>query len=283
MQSWHPGLDQFTALLHAPFHTQLRHLLVRLQLASLVSQGGRDVHMERLRDDTDLIHLRQRFDAWDDRDGDAHLSGHLHKLEVLPVVEEQLCHRILRTQILLLFQHLQVKLQVRCLVVLLRIASHTILERLTWHLDVSSVEELPRIEPVDLFNQLRSMTVSTLLRHKTLLIRRLVTPQNQDVLDAQELQVEQHILRVLTREPRTQHMRHHLQPIVLHDGTRHSNRARTAPQTVLYIRSVRLFHIDIFTAMRRDIDQFRLKLPQDVHRPEQVPRTRTLQRWQYFE
>ena len=114
-----------------------------------------------------LCQLGKRLDAWNDRNGDAHRTGFLHKLEILLVVVEQLGHGILRAQILFLLQILHVHLQVRSLFMLFGVAGHAEVELLAWTLDGRTVSKEPLIKLPYLFDKVRRVGVSARSGHKT--------------------------------------------------------------------------------------------------------------------
>ena len=165
---------------------------------------------------------------------------------------------------------------------LLGISSHAIRERCARVLDQGAINELPLIEEVHLFNEFGGMAVAILHGLETSLILCLVATQDEDVLNAQKLKVEQHILNILFRHATHHHMRHHLDAIFLHDGTCHRNRTGTATHEMTEISAIGLLHIHILTAVSRDVDVFGTKLFQCINRAEKSRRACPLHWWQHL-
>ena len=133
--------------------------------------------MEGLGYHRQLCEFCHRFDARDNRNGNTHRTGFLHKLEVFLVVVEQLGHGILCTQLLLLFQILHVHLQVRRLLVLLGIAGHTVVELPAWTLDRRAIGKEPLVKLLHLSDQFRRVRMSARGGHETAVLLGLVTTQ----------------------------------------------------------------------------------------------------------
>ena len=149
--------------------------------------------MEGLGYHRQLTQFRHRLDAWNDGDGDAHLTSLLHELEVFLVVVEQLRDGILRAQVLLLFQVFHIAFQVGRLLVFLRIASHSEVELRSWMLDGCAVGEESLVEAHHLFDQVRCVGVSAWSRGEATVLLGLVATKQHEVADAQELQVQQFV------------------------------------------------------------------------------------------
>ena len=84
------------ALFSSPLNTQLACIVISLALYNFPCQRLWNVAVEGFGHHRQLGELGHWLDAWYDRYGDAHLTGFLHKLEILLVVIEQLCYSILR-------------------------------------------------------------------------------------------------------------------------------------------------------------------------------------------
>ena len=239
--------------------------------------------MECFRHDSQLRELGKRLDTWDNRNRNAHLPSLLHEVEVFSVVKEQLRHGILRTQVLLLLQVLHVEFQIGSLLMFLGIASHTILEGNARFLDGSAVYEESLVESVDLLYQLRRMGVSVLDRLECLVVFRLVASQQQEVGDAQELQVEQFIFYVFRRGTAANHVGNHGYVVFVLDGSCNGDCA-WSPAYALTLK-VAIFQLlkHVFAVVRGDIDEERVKVFQFVNRGKECICARPLEWREHFE
>ena len=292
----YPVSIELTTLFCGPFDSQLPGILVGLTLHDLPGQRLGDIAVERLRHHRQLTQFRHRLDAGDDGDGDAHCPGLLHKSEILLVIIEQLGDRILRAQILFLLQILHVHLQVRRLLVLLGIAGHAVVEFPARPLDGCAVGEEPLVEALYLPDQVRRMRVTAGRRHKPAVLLRLVATQQQDVADAEELQVEQLILDVLDRRAAADHVGLYGDIIPLLDGScyRHRSRAPAHPNPfkprLVHISCPRAFvpplprylAVHELRVVGGDVDVGGVELAQFVDVCKQAFRARPLQRGQHL-
>ena len=283
MDILHPVLIQFATLLRGPLDTQQAGVLVRLTLHDLPCQRLRDVAVEGLGHHCQLTQFRHRLDARDDGDGDTHLPRFLHKLEVFLVVEEQLGHGILRPQILLLLQILHVHLQVGRLLVLLGITRHTIVERLARPLDGRAVGKETLVEALHLPDQVGGMRMSARCGHETAVLLRLVATQQQQVADAQELQVEQFILDVLDGTAATDHVGLHRDVVPLLDGGCNGHRTRATADALPLKLPVLQFLIHKLRMVGRDIDVGWVEFAQFVDVGKQLVGACTLQWGKHLE
>ena len=170
---------QFPALLDAPFDAKGFGVVVVLALESLVHKLLREVGVEGLRQGGELRQLGERLDARYDRYVDASLSCRLDVADELLVVEEHLRDHILRSGIHFSFQPVQILLEVRRLLVLLGVASHSVVERLDRRFYRRAVHELAAVEVVDLLLQLQGVAVSILHGLEYVLVLGFVATQHQ--------------------------------------------------------------------------------------------------------
>ena len=181
---------QFFTLLSCPLDTKLAGVFIGFALHHLLGQWFGNVTMESLGHDRQLTQFSHGLNARNNGDGDTHLSGLLHKGEIFLVVEKQLGDGVLCSQILFLFQILHVHLKVGCFLMLLRIASYPVVKRTTRILDGSTICEETLVKPLHLLHEIRGVSMSTWGWHKSTILFRLIATQQQQIADAQELQVE---------------------------------------------------------------------------------------------
>ena len=278
----YPVRVEFLALLRRPLHAQRPGIVVGLAFHHLPGQCLGDVAVEGLRHHRQLREFRKRLDAGDDGDGDAHRPCLLHKGEVFLVVVEQLGHGILRAQVLLLLQILHVHLQVRCLLVLLGIAGHAVVKRLAGSLDGCTVGEETLVEAFHLPHQVRRVGMSPGRRNEAAVLLRLVATQQQQVADAQELQVKQLIFDVLYRCTAADHVGLHGDVVPLLDGCGYRHRPRATADALPLKLSVLQFAVHELRVVGGDVDIGGVELPQPVDVGEELLRARPLQRGQHF-
>ena len=164
----------------------------------------------------------------------------------------------------------------------LRIASHAIREGRFGDGHLRAVDKDAFVEVVDLFLQFDGMAVAPLFGHEHRLVLGLVAAQHQQVGDAQELQVEQHVFDVFGRESAAQHVGHHGDVVFVLDGGSDGYRTGTLADVDFLVATVGHRLVNIFAVMRRDVDVFRVELAQLVddviHFLDAVP----FQRWENF-
>lgn len=275
--------DELVALGGAPLDAYLAHLVVALAAQHLGGQGLRDVYLEGLGDDAQLAGGLQGLDAGDDGDGDALGTGTLDETEVAVVVVEELGDGILGTGLDLLAQPVEVHIHVGRLLVLLGVAGHAVGEGLAGLLDGRAVDEVALVEAVDLCLQLYGVAVAVAGGGEQGLVLGLVATQQQQVGDAEELEVEQHILGLLTGEPAAEDMGHNGDVVPVLDGGSHSHGAGAAAQRYLVEDTLGRFLVYVFASVGGDIDVAGGELAQLVDGAEQAVDACALERGQHFE
>ena len=273
---------QFPTLPGGPFDAQLSGILIRVALHDLSGQRFRNVTVEGTWHHRQLVQFSHRFDARNDRHRDTHLSGFLHEGEIFVVVEEQLSDRILCAQLLLLQQIQHVPFQIRRLLVFLGIAGHTDVEPRSRVLDGRPIGKESLVEPLHLPYQVRRMTMSAGRRFKHPVVLRLVATQQQQIGDAEELQVEQFILYIIDGSPAADDMRLDGHPESLLDGRRYGDGARPAAHLLTFVASVAQFAVDKLAVVRCDIDECRVQFAQLLDVAKQPLGARPLQWGQHL-
>lgn len=283
MQAGHSGGHQLAALADGPFHTQAAHLVVGLAPGRFARQLVGQVAVERLGDGRKLRQLGQRLYARNDGDGDALLAGHLDKLEIFAVVVEQLRHGITGAHLGFAAQDFEIGLQIGRFLVFFGIAGHTERKRFARLGNRSAVVEKTRVEAVDLTDQVERVGMTSRSGAEGMVLAGLVAPEHKQVGNAEELQVEQHILDVLAGESAAECVGHHVEPEFLPDGGRHGDRPRAAAQAFAAGCAVAQIFVDIFAAVGGDVDIKGVELAQGRDGGKELPRARTLQGGQHFE
>ena len=248
-----------------------------------MGEGFGQVEVEGLGQHTELAEFGHGLDAGDDGDGDAGLTGTLDETEVFLVVVEDLGDGIVGTEVLLLAQYLKVELEVGSLLVFLGVGCHTIGEGCAGAFDGGSIDEVALVEAVDLLDEFGGMAVSVLHGLEASLVLGLVTSQHEDVLDAEKLEVEEHVLDVFLGHAAHHHMGHHLDAVALHDGTGHGDGAGTAAHELPEVGAAGLFYVDVLAAVGGDVDVLGLKLFQRVDGAEEGSRACAFEGRQHFE
>ncbi len=134
---------------------------------------------------------------------DSRYYGHIYsggtafvdKVKKLAVVKEHLCHNIVGTRINLVLKPKHVKLGVWGFVMLFRIAGNSVAERgLCYNFHFSAVKKQPSVERVYLQGEVACMGVSVVVWLKGRLVFGFVSAKNQQVGDAEEVQVNKRVL-----------------------------------------------------------------------------------------
>ena len=108
------------------------------------------------------------------------------------------------------------------------------------------------------------MGVSSRCWHKAAVLLRLVAAQQQQVVDAEELQVEQLVLDVLDGSPATDNVRLHGDIVSLLDGGCDGHCSRAATDSLTLELPVFQFLVNELRVMGGNVDVSRVKFPQLV-------------------
>jgi len=233
--------------------------LVGAAFESFARQRFGEVAVESLWHSGQLRKAGERFDTWNHRHIHSRLLHALTEAKVSRIVVEELRHAVVCSEFHLLAEVGEIGLQIGRFLMLLRIAGHAIAE-INISFNGRPIEKCSSIESIDLFLQFGGVCIAAPRGHKHLFVARLVAAQQQEVLDAQKLEVDEHILRLLLCEALTENVWHSRNAIFVLYGSGHRHRARAATQGRAAERAVGLFGIDILRMVRRDIDIFRVEL-----------------------
>ena len=150
--------------------------------------------MEGLRDGRQVPPAADRLDPGDDRDGDAGCPALLDKAEVDLVIEEHLRDDVVGPCIDLLLEHGDVELEVGRLPMLFRVAGNADAEVGLLGVLQHRVEVDPPVEIDDLLDKITGVGVPTAGGDKALHPCGGIAAQGQDVLKAEEVELDQIIL-----------------------------------------------------------------------------------------
>ena len=135
----------------------------------------------------------------------------------------------------------------------------------------------------NLFLQLCGMTVAVRHRGEVRILLGLVASQHQQVGDAEELQVDEDVLRLLPCEPAAEDVWHDGDAEVLLDGCRHSDRAGSLPYGYALEESLACLPVDALAAVCGDIDVLWIELAQHFDVRKKFVNPHSLQRGQDLE
>ena len=176
-------------------------------------------------------------------------------------------------------QILQVEVYVQCLLVFLGVARHTVVELLAGVLYRRAVVEEAVVEAVHLLNEVGGVGVSARGGHKLAVVACLVATQQQHVLDAEELQVDQLVLDGIGCGTAADDVRYDRHTELVLYGSRYGHRARTTAHTKALVLSVVELAIDELAVMCGDIDVRRIEIAELLYRREQTLCSCAFQRW----
>ena len=279
----HTVSNELFALGRTPLNAYLAHLVVALAAEHLSSEGLWNINLEGFRDDAELASCLEGLDAGDDGDGDSFGTSALNETEILLIIIEQLGHCILGASLDLLSEPMEVHLHIGRLIVFFGVAGYAIREGLPWLLDGRAIAEEALVEAIDLRLQLYGVAISIRGGGEHTLVLCLVSTKEEQVGDAEELQVEQYVLGLFAGESTTENMGHHGNVVAILDSCRYGYCTGTATQRNLVEYALGRLLINVFAAVRGDVDVAGGKLTQLVNGAEQAVYACALERWQHFE
>ena len=256
--------DEVATLFDGPLDAHLLHRLVGGATEEFVGQRFRQVAAESLGHEGELREFAEGFDARDDGHRDARLAAAVDKSVVGRVVVEKLRHTVVRSQLHLAFEHLEIAFQVGRLFVLFGIARHTVGERLSRLSDGRAVDKSPGVELVHLHLQVGGVGVSAFGGVEHSVFPRLVATEQEEVFDAEDLHVEQSVFDVLAGVARAEHVGHEGNAAFALQHSRHGHGAGTSADVEAFHQAALHLAVDVFCAVVGDVDVFRLKFAQAV-------------------
>ena len=166
---------------------------------------------------------------------------------------------------------------------LLGIAGHAEVKASAGVLDGCAVGKETFVEPLHLTDEVRRVGMSAGRRCEATVLFRLVAAQQQQVVDAKELQVEQFVLNVLNGGTATDDVRLHGNVVALLDGSSDGDGAGTTAHAAALELTALQLAVDIFRVVGRDVDESGLQRCQFVDVGKQFRCTRSFQWRQHFE
>ncbi len=265
MEAGYSVRDEVAALVDSPFYAHLFHVVVSLAAAEFFAQGKWEVAAEGLGHRGELCEFRKRFQTGDDGDGYSGLACLLHESVELLVVVEQLgeCH--LGASSFFVQQDADVTLQIGRFLMLLGVGGNAELKggALDFHRGAVGKESI--VEAVYLVYQFYGVGVAAWCGLIHRLLFRFVASQDEDVADAEELQVKERIFDILFCGARANDMWNHGNAPSLLNGGSDSDSSRSAANAAALYESSLQFPIDIFCPVGGDVDVARTELRQHLN------------------
>ena len=262
----------------SPLDTELLGIFVGFTFQYFLCEFFRNIAVEGFRHYSELAQLGERLDGRNNRDGYAHLPSLFNESIELLVVVEELGNGIRCAQLLFLQEMLHIHFEVGCLFMLLRIAGYTAAELVARVLDGSAIKEETVIKLIHLLQQVSGMGMTILGWCKLPVFFRLVSSQNEDVADAQKLEVEQFVLDVFLRSTAADNMRDDRYVVLILYSACDGHGARAAAHTLAGEETVFQFLVYILAMVRSDVDKARTKLAQRIDGTEECCCSVTFQR-----
>ena len=256
--------NKLFALLDGPFDTDLLGLVVGLALAKFGGEGLGDVGAEDAREDRQLVAEDDRLDAGDDGDGDALGAATLDEGEVFRVVEEHLGNEVVGAVADFFLEIEDVGIHVRGLLVFLGIAGHAVGEGSLDALHARAVEEETLVEAVHLLLEVGRMVVIK-LRFLFDLEGLDVSAEEEEVVDAEEVEVDQRILRLVLGETLADDVGDGGDAVFILNGGGDGDGAGAFADIHLLEAAVGHAFINVFAVMGGDVDVFRVEFPEFVN------------------
>ncbi len=246
--------EEFLDLAACPPLADLRRMLRRRE--DLVRERLRHVHVEVPRQVGEMPFVVEELEAGDDRHGDPGLPAPPLEIEERRVVEEHLGHDVVRPGIHLVFQALDVGLQIGRLEVLLGIGSHA-----DAHVDRRAAVQVfqvpPRAQVPELTHQVDRVTVARAVRSGRQRVHRRVPAHRQHVLDAEVVQFDDRVLGLFLGEAVAEEVRDGVDAPPGLDDPADAERARPLLAHPPHDAPVRLLLEGRFRRMAGDVDERR--------------------------
>ena len=189
-----------------------------------------NVELARYRNE--LPRVGDRLDAGDYRHVDADSPSPVHEFAERPRREDHLGDDVVGSRVHLCFQVTQVVGKVRRLVVLFRVPGNADAE-VGCRRVVELLQVMTAVHSGNLGRQFRGEPMAGRLGNELLLPRRRVATQDEQVLEAQVLQVNNRILGLVLVEPAADDVRHGLDLVPVVNGRADADRARVlAPRNL---------------------------------------------------
>ena len=271
----------FEEILHlsgGPLDTELLGIIVSFTFHYLLCEFFRNIAVEGFRHYSELAQLGERLDGRNDRNGYAYLPSLFNESIELLVVVEELGNGIRCAQLLFLQEMLHIHFEVWRLFMLLRIAGYTAAELVARVLDGSAIKEETVIKLIHLLQEVSGMGMTVLGWCKLPVFFRLVSSQNENVADAQKLEVEQFVLDVFLRSTAADNMRDDRYVVLILYSACDGHGARSAAHTLAGEETVFQFLVYILAMVRSDVDKARTKLAQRIDGTEERCCSVTFQR-----
>ena len=224
--------------------------------------------MEGPRDALEVSAAGQHLEPRDDRHRHAGLTARLHVGEVVLVLEEHLGDDVLGAGLHLLQGAADVGLEVGRLEVLLGIAGAPHAELGRRRVQVL-VEVLALVHALDLADQIGRVDVASAPVAERLPVALVVAADGQDVVDAQEAELDEEVLGLLLGEAMAEDVGDRVDLVLVLNQRADTEGARPLALDVP-LDSVRGLLVDDLRRMAGDVDEGRRVLLQIVHQREDV-------------
>ena len=143
---------------------------------------------------------------------------------------------------------------------LLGIACYAIVEFLAYVVYLVAVYEIAFVVTVHLLFQVGGMGVPAFNGFVGLFVFSFVAAQQEQVVNAQELKVEQHVFGFFSRKPAAKYVRHNGYSVALLYGGGHGHGSRTAAYVFGFEKAVAHVAVEDFAPVGGDIYVFRVEL-----------------------
>ena len=271
----HSGLFQFAALHDQPFRAYFLDFRVVFTLEDRTGQVGGQVYMEDFGQHGELFLVRNRLEARDDRDMDAHITAGFDEIEILLVIEEHLGGNILRSRFDLGLEVHEVGFEVRRFEVLFGVAGYADAEiRFSSIFDVLfEIDAL--VEADDLFQQIDGIAMAIGLWLEGTFIPGSVAAEDEYVIDSEEMQVDEGVFGLPFGKPAADEMGDCIYLIMVHDCRADAYRARALADFDFLEGAVGFLLEHRLAAVVGDVDkrglEFHQRVQMIINRADRLP------------
>jgi hypothetical protein len=250
--------------LDQPFGADLFDIRVSFALEDRIRKIRRQIHVEDLGQHAELLFVGDRLETGDDGDVDVMLPTGFYEVIIFLVVEEHLCGDILRPGVDLGFEVHHIGLEIRRLEMFLGIAGYP-------DAKIGSAAVLDILFEIDalveadyLFEQVEGIAMAVGFRLEGAFVLRGVAPQDEDIVDAEEMEVDEGVFRLPFGEAAADEVRDGVDLIMVHDCGADAYGAGTFADFDLFEGAIGLFLEHRFAAVIGDIDECRPELHERV-------------------
>ncbi len=279
VKAGHACGDEFDRLLGAPLDAYLPDGFVVGGFLDGRYQFLGEVDEELARDASELVSLGDGFQARHDGHFNTDTTAGVHVFEVLLVVEEHLGNDVMSAGLHLHFGVVEVGIEVGGFEVFFRIACDADAEIGLFSIDNIGVEVDAFVHVGNLAHEVEGIGMALFVWHKTLFKSAGIAAQGEDVVDAQEVEVNEGVFGFVFGEATADEVRDSVHFVAVHDGSADAYGARALSDGGFFVVAGGAHFVDVLFAVIGNINEGRLKLHEAIQGVEDGLHAAAFERW----